>query len=177
MLQFSRRTILKLSIAAALVWARAKMTLAGPLRYIPKEKKPLHENRTLGALLETLIPADGTPSALEVGVLEKIINQATSDPKYERMLRSGCLWFDMKARERGSPGFNELSGDARDAVLAHAASGTRKSPERRFFTRIRLDIFSYYYAEPITWKPLNYPGPPQPNGFRDYVLPPKGKRP
>ena len=114
---------------------------------------------------------------MQAGVLEKIIDKAAASPRYDRMLRTGCRWLDAKAREQGSPGFNELSAEARDALLVQAASGTRKSPARRFFTRIRIDAFSYYYAEPITWKPLNYPGPPQPNGFRDYVLPPKRMRP
>ena len=175
MLQFSRRKILKLSILASLVLCQTKIPLASPLKYILKEKRPLNENKTLGALLETLIPADGTPSALEAGVKEKIIDKAELDPKYEMMIRNGCLLLDMKAQEQGINSFNELSENDREMVLTYFASGSRKSIAYRFFASIRYDAFYYYYAEPITWKALNYPGPPQPDGFRDYVLPPKRK--
>ena len=175
MQRFSRRTILKLSILAGLALGRAKMTLAGPLKSLPAEKQPLYENRTLAALLNTLIPADQTPSALEAGVKEKIIDKAAAAPKYENMIRSGCLWLDMKARQQGNDSFAELSDHEREAVLEHAASGSRNSPAYRFFASIRYDAFYYYYAEPVTWKSLRYPGPPQPNGFKDYVLPPRRK--
>ena len=176
MLRFSRRTVLKLSIAAGLLLTRAKMTLATPLNFLLEEKKPLRYNLTLRALLETLIPADGSPNALEVGVLEKIVNKAGVEPKYERMLRNGCLWLDMKAREQGINSFDKLGESEREAVLTQTALGSRNSPAYLFFASIRHEAFYYYYAEPATWKMLNYPGPPQPNGFRDYVMPPKRKR-
>ena len=177
MLQFSRRTILKLSIVVVLLLTRARMTLAGLIQILPEEKKPLQGNLTLRALLETLVPADETPSALEVGVLEKITNKAAMEPKYERMIRDGCLWLDMKAREQGINSFDKLRETGREALLVQAASESRNSPAYLFFASIRYEAFYYYYAEPATWKMLNYPGPPQPNGFKDYVLSPNRKLP
>jgi hypothetical protein len=175
MLQFSRRTILKLSVVAILLLTRVKMTLATPLNFPFEENKPLQGNLTLRALLDTLIPADETPSALEVGVLEKITEKAAAEPQYERMIRDGCLWLDMKAREQGSSSFANLAESDRDAVLVRAASASRNSPAYLFFASIRYEAFYYYYGEPATWNMLNYPGPPQPDGFRDYVLPPTRK--
>lgn len=175
MLQFSRRAILKILITATFVLAQAKMTLAALINVLPKEQKQLQENPTLRALIETLIPADDTPSALEAGVLEKIINKAHINPKYETMLSKGYQWLDIQAREKGSSSFANLTENDRDSVLARAASGKRNTPEYLFFAIMRYEAFYFYYAEPSTWKTLNYPGPPQPKGFRDYTQPPKRK--
>ena len=173
MLQLSRRTILKMSIAAVLVLSRAKTTLAGLIDILHKEQEQLHENPTLRALIESLIPADETPSALEVGVLEKIVDKAGDNPKYAKMLRKGCQWLDMQARKNGSNNFSKLTEYERNSLLERAATENSNTHEYMFFSIMRYDAFYFYYAKPTTWQTLNYPGPPQPKGFRDYTQPPK----
>lgn len=175
MLRLTRRTLLKLSIVAGLLLGRARMALTEPLRNLVKEKKPLTQNQTLDAFLETLIPADTTPSALQAGVKEKIIAKAETMPRLEGLIQYGCLWLDKKAIERGSTGFPTLSEGDRETVVAIAASAGRKSKARSFFATMRHLAFSYYYSEPAIWKDLHYPGPPQPKGFKNYYLQPKRK--
>ncbi len=37
-----------------------------------------------------------------------------------------------------------------------------------FFTQVREDAFSFYYANPSSWKGLGFDRPPQPLGYADY---------
>ncbi len=173
MLRITRRKLLKLSLLAGAILGHTKIILAAPFQIHIPGKIQFHESQTLGAFLRTLIPADETPSALQAGVKEKIIAKAAADSRYETMLRKGCQWLDLKARNIGKNDFYELSDGERELVVARAASGEKGSIPYLFFASMRYDAFYYYYADPVTWKSLNYQGPPQPKGFRDYVLPPR----
>ena len=131
--------------------------------------------QTLEAYLDTLIPADDTPSATQLGVSEKILSRAATDSDYLRLLKRGCDWLDTQAKESGAAHFAALSEDQRERLIHLAAEGEGGPWVEMFFDQTLADAFSHYYADPRSWRSLDYPGPPQPRGFLDYTQAPTRK--
>ena len=160
----SRRDFLRFTVGGGLLAASA---------YLFKETfRPSqlshYEERTLEAFLDTLIPDDETPGALQLGVAEKIKAKASEDNKYRLLIKKGCMWLNTMAGKLNSESFVSLREEERNAVLASALKRDAGSLQRTFLQQIRSDAFHYYYGHRGSWAQLGYYGPPQPNGFPDY---------
>jgi hypothetical protein len=132
---------------------------------------------TLRAYVDTLLPADETPSGTALGVDERLLAVAKQRQDYRRMLDWGLDWLNAQARARYLRDFPQLDEAQRDAVLRIAATGGYGTPARVFFERTRADAFTHYYARPESWRGIvQYRGPPQPLGFADYAQPPRASR-
>ncbi len=167
-MSISRRDFLRFAVGGGLLAASA---------YIFKETfrpSPLShdEEITLEALLDTLIPDDETPGALQFGVAEKIKATAARDNEYRLLIRKGCAWLNAKAGKLGRPTFASMGEEGRDAVLTNALKSGAGSMQRIFLQRIRGDAFHHYYGDRRSWAQLRYNGPPQPDGFPDYFRSP-----
>jgi len=130
----------------------------------------------LAVFVDTLIPKDGTPSATELGVDQKILQKGNDFPRYRKFIVSGCTWLDTVAKEINGGDFISLTEAERDQILAKASRSERRSLPRRFFDIVRSDAFSFYYSRSESWQGLDYAGPPQPNGYIDHNLPPESSR-
>jgi hypothetical protein len=163
----SRRRFLLFSVAlglfARLLPARARQqTSAQP------------SSETLRAYLDTLIPADETPSASQLGTDRWMLAKGRKDEGYQLALVVGTTWLDEQARERGTRDFVSLDLSAREAVVTRAAGADSESVENLFFEITRTDAMQHYYAQPESWRGIpGYQGPPQPLGYMDYYLPPQ----
>ncbi len=131
-----------------------------------------HEKKTLSSYLDTLIPQDLMPSATQVGVPEHIIRGAKRDNRYRRLLKEGCRWLDTMAGREGAANFFSLDEGGRIKIVALAEAGEKGSLPYGFFFQTRYDAYHFYYGNPKSWKGLGYHGPPQPEGFPDYDIPP-----
>ena len=129
------------------------------------------ERRTLEAVLDTLIPSDETPGALKLGVSSKILDKASQDAQYRRLIRKGCSWLDRKASGRGASGYSSLDEGNREAVMGELAGVPDGSVAAIFFEQLRSDAFFHYYAHAASWRGMGYKGPPQPEGYPDYTEP------
>ena len=69
--------------------------------------------------------------------------------------------------------FDGLDQARRDAVVTFAESSPEKSIPHLFFERVRFDLLGLYYASPASWAGLGISSPPQPNGYPDYMKPPR----
>ena len=163
----SRRRFIRLTIGVGLVASSG---------YIFKDvflpaQLDAGERRTFESFLETLIPSDETPGALQLGVGKKILEKASQDVKYRRLMRDGCAWLNRRARERAGAVFLSLDESRREDIVGESAGSPAGSVPRIFFERMRSDAFFQYYAHPAAWKGLGYKGPPQPDGYPDYTSP------
>jgi hypothetical protein len=163
----SRRKFLRLTLGVGLVASSG---------YILKDifmpsQLDSGERGTFKAFLDTLIPSDETPGALQLGVSEKILAKASEDAQYRRLVRKGCSWLNRRAKGRGSAGYTSLGQCGQEAVLRELADAPENSAAHIFFERLRSDAFFYYYAHPASWAGLRYKGPPQPDGYPDYTEP------
>ena len=172
--QLNRRRLLRLSVLGGVVvgaWAVCRR-LFWPARARLLERSP--EYQTFAAYLDTLIPEDETPSARQVGVVEKILAKSAAQRPYKQLIQKGCTWLDEQAgRQYDAASFAALSEAQRDAIVRLAADGQADILPLRFFRQTQQDVFFYYYAHPQSWPGLGYTGPPQPQGFLDYTHPPR----
>ena len=127
---------------------------------------------TLSAYVDCLVPADHTAGAVELDVVDKLLQAGARQPKFLKLLRHGCAWLDEQAGASGAANFAGLAEHDRDAVIERAAGGKARSLEYVFFMATRDAVFIHYYSDPQSWTGLRYPGPPQPLGFIDYTEPP-----
>jgi hypothetical protein len=163
----SRRRFLRLTLGAGLL-ASSGYILKDVLMPRPLD---VGERRTVMAFLDTLIPPDETPGALQLGVAEKIVHKAAEDEQYRRLIRKGCSWLNRRAKSTGGVEYAALGEQRREALMGETADSPEGSVPRIFFERVRSDAFFYYYAHPASWAGLRYKGPPQPDGYPDYTRP------
>lgn len=163
----TRRKFLQLAAFMGL-FAASSGALAGVLKRAPV---PPRTYKSLPAFLDTLIPADESPSASQLGI-DRLITRQIAGTRHERILALGCGWLDHQARRRGASDFTNLGQTDRDAIVETASMLARGSQPRRFFEFVRAATFKHYYTDARSWESLGYGGPPQPSGFPDYALPP-----
>jgi hypothetical protein len=130
----------------------------------------------LATYLDTLIPADSTPSASQLGTDQAIVALARRREHLARLVGLGCGWLDQQAVERGAVDFAALPQAEREAVVALAENAPARSMPRAFFAFTHRQAFTHYYAQPASWRGLGFEGPPQPVGFPDFAQPPKAIR-
>jgi hypothetical protein len=127
----------------------------------------------LAPYLDTLIPADSTASATQLGADQAILALAQREARIARLVDRGCAWLDQQAGERGAADFVALPQPERDAVVALAEASPAGSLPRAFFAFTEQAVFAHYYAQPESWRGLGFAGPPQPLGFPDFAEPPQ----
>lgn len=170
----SRRLFLKFFLGAAVLTDAVLLfksrIFAGP---VPLPSHPYRE--TLVSFLDTLIPADETPSATQAGVADMIQSRADKDERYRQFLEQGCAWLDDQARHTGAASFGALKQPARDKIVGRAELEPAGTLPRKFFEQTTEVCFYLYYSRPESWKGLGYNGPPQPRGFMNYTQAPKAR--
>ncbi|MZR14261.1 gluconate 2-dehydrogenase subunit 3 family protein [Maritimibacter sp. DP07] len=121
-------------------------------------------NDTLRAMVETIVPADETPSAADIGIHQQIQAMALDIQNYELMIAEGTAWLDRAAN--GS--FANLALPDRNRVLEAAFSQPPQSLPQVFATRIRNDTLTLYYRDRRAWPGLGIASPIQPDGYPDH---------
>jgi hypothetical protein len=133
------------------------------------------EPTSLAALplwLDTLLPADETPSATQLGIgVESILREQGGGVL--RPLQLGCAWLDAEARRLGAADFKAMDVAGREQVAANAVASPARTVQRAFFELTQRIAFAQYYARPESWRGLGYGGPPQPTGYPDHDKPPR----
>jgi gluconate 2-dehydrogenase gamma chain len=130
--------------------------------------KPLffdqHQNESVIALTELIIPETDTPgakSALVNRFIDLMLNDEDADK--QKSFIQGLAWIDGRSlRLHGKP-FVELSADEQTALLASLADPQNKKPEDRpgvqFFQEIKdWTIYGYYTSQPGMERELEYGG-------------------
>lgn len=128
---------------------------------------------SLPAFVDTLIPADSTPSATQLGLDRTLIRHAEGIENYTRLLELGCEWLDQAATVRHRAPFHALRHDLREAIVTLAEGNPANSIPRMFFERVKFDLLGLYYASPASWNGLGIASPPQPRGYPDFTRPPQ----
>lgn len=175
-MQLARR---RFFVKSALGWvvAKALPAHAGPILDAVPMAPPARDAVTLRAYVDTLIPADETPSGTALGVDQQLLNVASSLPDSQRLLDLGLAWLNQQARANYDRDFPDLGEREREAVVSKAAAADYNTLPRVFFERTRADAFFHYYGRPESWHGIRYyRGPPQPLGFMDYTQPPRPLR-
>lgn len=145
-------------------WAGAQQTIAA----LPTQD--------LRLLIDTLVPADESPGAVELGIHTAIETSVRRHANYQELLLQGVAWLNRESEQRFQARFSELPGEDREFLLTVAENSPRTSAQRQLFTVLRNDVMQRYYSHADAWDQLGYQGPPQPLGFMDYSKPPAPPR-
>lgn len=128
--------------------------------------------RSLPAFLDTLIPADDSPAATQLGMDKQMIAHAAAIVNYSRLLQLGCAWLDAQALSMGSVDFGQLGQQEMENITRLAEQSPGDSVQKLFFERVKSDLFTFYYSNPASWPALGFAGPPQPAGYPDFAVAP-----
>jgi hypothetical protein len=165
----SRRKFIKRGLGSAAV-----LYCAVELRalYAAPNAEPPRRLRSLRAFLDTLIPADSTPSASQLGLEELLLRHAEGIENYPRLLELGCVWLDETSLRLYGRHFDGLEPKQMVAVVTLAEGSPADIIARMFFERVRFDLMGLYYAAPASWQGLGISAP-QPAGHLDFERPPR----
>jgi hypothetical protein len=164
-MKLSRRRFLQLTAAGV---------VAGPLGCAGPQ---LQESGTLAGVLDayidTLLPADSAPGALELGVAGQVRALVHAKRALVPVYNSGIAWLEAQAQRGDGRGFATLALTGRDALVMRLSE---QSDEQlaRFFHKSLRHVMMFYYSNPRAWDALGLAGAPQPAGFMDYAQAPGG---
>ena len=117
-MKLTRRGFLGLSLATG-VLAGAGLWLRRFIRPAPLTSS---EVKTLESYLDTLIPADDSPGAVELGVTDRLIQKAAVNKRYKKLIQKGCKWLDSEAQRQDGADF---------ATSTETPKGRSHAPGRR----------------------------------------------
>ena len=166
-----RRTLLKTFAAFPLVVG--PVTLArravGALQRPPFD---LHAQRTVSVVIDRMLPGEGLPGAVALGIDRRIAAMARIPPgqplsELHRRLAIGVAWLDKKARAAGAPEFLRLEPTQQEAIL-RAGLRSKNDDAAAIVWTLRDRSFALYYTHPTIMAAFAYAGPPQPRGFPDF---------
>lgn len=169
-----RREFIKRGLGSAvLLYCAVELPLAYAAE--PRDRPGPSRGRpeALPAFVDTLIPADSTPSASQLGLDAALARHAESVENYTRLLELGCEWLDATAKRLHGVSFAHLKSSLREAVVTLAETSPENSIPRIFFDRVRYDLMGLYYAAPASWDGLGLEAPPQPAGYPDFAKAPR----
>lgn len=130
------------------------------------------QHDTLLAFIDTLIPADETPSASQLGLVQSLIHHAQGIENYMALLILGCQWLGSQAQAAHQMQFRQLTESVRQSIVARAETSPPGSIPRQLFDHVKADLFNFYYSHPAILPSLGLHGAPQPFGYLDYVRSP-----
>ena len=159
---FLGAAITSLLAVSGLVWLRRRWP------YLSLWSK---DKRVLVALVDTLVPTDESPGAIDLGVHERLLDAARNSSQLRRQLRVGAQWLNQSAQRAFEDHFGELDLERREQIVAQLVEAGEQDG---FFRSVRSFVMRDYYAHAEVFASLHYSGPPQPAGFMDYTQPPGG---
>jgi glucoside 3-dehydrogenase (cytochrome c) hitch-hiker subunit len=137
--------------------------------------KPLffdsHQNETVIALTELIIPATDTPGA-KAALVNRLIDLWLNDEDADKQKEffEGLSWLDGRCLAQHGKPFVELTEDQQTALLTALADPENKKPEDqpgvRFFEQMKdMTIFGYYTSQIGLDQELQYQGDAYHNDF------------
>ena len=129
------------------------------------------EQRTLHAALDRLIPADDYPGAWEAGCGDYIERQLSGQLSHlADLYHAGLQGIETEARAEYARGFEDLSAEQQDALLARVELGDVRAdwptPPAKFFAAFVNHAAEGYYADPaqggnrdrVSWRMVGFNG-------------------
>ena len=130
------------------------------------------EQQIIRRIVDLLIPRDETPGGLDFSVDRALCEEADRDPRFGRLLSTGCRWLDEQAGKQSGTRFVAMVESEQHRLLTAMSSEVGADPSRFFWT-LRERAYARYYTDPRSWAQLGLTGTPQPGGFPDYAEAPK----
>ena len=118
------------------------------------EPTPSTDQQQLAAIIDTLIPADEFPGALDIGLDQRLFDLISSDAKWKTradIVRDAVQQRTLRTKRRA---FYELPQEDREEVLFDI--WRENTPRKREFGRLRSIIMDWFYTSPEGRQSVNY---------------------
>ncbi len=130
--------------------------------------------KTISRIADLIIPATGTPGAVQAGVPEYIDFVVSRELQHQALVADGLRWLDGQAKTQGAERFLTLSEHAQLAILEPLcdAADSEKTPGRnvQFFALLkRLTADGYYTSRIGLIDELGYKGNTVRSGYPECV--------
>jgi hypothetical protein len=172
-LRAGRRAFLGSLLWFSLLWRRpnpalAQSAIVGSLDPSARE--------ILEAVVDTIVPRDQDPGALDAGVPGRILAHLSTHPEVLTLYQAGLELVDRLARQSGASSFRALDGPERERILSSLASAPDDSREAGglFLARVRRDVLAFYWGSVVGQGVVSY-RPPL-SGYLEYANPPTETR-
>ncbi|MGA8260155.1 MAG: gluconate 2-dehydrogenase subunit 3 family protein [Arenicellales bacterium] len=123
---------------------------------------------TLQAVVDTFIPSDDDPGAVEAGVATELRERLRANRWHRIIYQRGLDLLDQIAHERHGVAFSGLTLSDRTTLLESLLTGPHAAG-LQFFLRARSDVLDLFYTSPAGQRMLEYVPPA--NGYPDYAEP------
>ena len=163
-MMLSRRRFLQLTSAGLVT---APLGCAGP-----QSVGPVALESVLNSYIDTLLPADTAPGALQLGVPSQVRALLQRKRALQPVYQAGAGWLETRALELYGSTFASRPLAERDALVQQLSEQTDALLERFFHKSLR-HVRMFYYSNPRAWQALGLTGTPQPAGFMDYMHAPR----
>jgi hypothetical protein len=127
-----------------------------------------YEQKTLVVYLDCLIPADDTPSAVELGIDKRLLSLTEQYPKFTPLLKQGLEWLESQAQYSFHQAVTTLTIEQVNTLITLAAQAPFESLPHQFFLQTRHQSMQWYYADPRSRIGSIWEKSPQPEGFMNY---------
>jgi len=119
------------------------------------------DDMSLRALVDTIVPADQDPGAVDVGIHLQLMEKISKDPAQYSLYVKGLAMFDAEAQLRHRRRFADLDLDAREKLLIAMVRGMKKeyADGRRCIIYARHAVLTAFYSSPAGWRVLGYRPP------------------
>lgn len=160
----SRRSFLQLTTAGLVA---APLGCAGP-----RPAGPAVLDNVLDSYIDTLLPADTAPGALQLNVQSQVRALLQRKRALQPVYQAGAGWLETRAQELYGGSFASRPLAERDALVQQLSEQT-DALLVRFFHKSLRHVRMFYYSNPRAWQALGLTGTPQPAGFMDYKQAPR----
>lgn len=113
---------------------------------------------TLVAVIDTIVPRDRDPGAVDAGVPDRIAQLLANDADLRVLYREGLALVEVLARERGATAFAALDAGARERIIGSLAgrAGQRSTVGAMFYRQVRADVLNHYWASEVGQRAVGY---------------------
>jgi hypothetical protein len=116
------------------------------------------QKSTLALILDTLLPADEYPGALELGYEHRLSQQINTDSAKFGYLSGFAEQIDVASKRHHKKAFSALSVEQREALLEQILETGAQMTQRNLI-RLRSLIFRWYYGSAQGQRSLGYLAP------------------
>jgi len=109
---------------------------------------PSSSQATLEAVIDTIVPRDQDPGALDAGVPVRIIAHLSTHREAQTLYLEGLELVDRLARQTGASSFAALARPARERLLSSLANnpGGPGKVGDAFLIRARRDVLAFFWG-------------------------------
>lgn len=113
----------------------------------------------LNAIVDTLIPRDDSPGALDLGLDQKLLQLINRNPERHANLNVFAGRINEISIAQVQTGFTKLSSSKREAMLTTILDEPGQSTNKRALLKLRGYILGWYYRSETGHRSLGYTAP------------------